>query len=219
LTIERGAESTTVRTWAAGDFIEQRATAQTLYDLTGSTDVALDRDYLDEIILSLGGGQPPYNTESLILNKNKRYAPAIIEKWNSYYGDKVLCTITEAITGNVLADEIQFLTLADIVTWVNNNLGATTPNAVILKPYERMDYKIPQMTRMYGLNRFYSAIRGAGYYTSTLKRANNSKLDPSVFVTMFEYATGINLGPITSGVKDGTWISNSKKNIYPYIVV
>ena len=209
LTMDRGVEGTTALSWNADDIIEQRATAQTLYDL--SPYVPVQREYIDELVLVIGAGSI-LNTSTSIAQYNKRLAPKLIEMWDSYYGAVVRNTIVEVSTGTVMADDIQFATLDDIATWVSNNVSSNS-SGVVMKVYERVDPEVPTMTRMFGQNRFFSAMRGKRRYTSTVKYASNSRLPTTLFRDMVNRAHSIS-APDDVLTKKVTWISNSKKNVY-----
>jgi len=109
-----------------------------------------------------------------------------------------------------------FPTIASMVNWISSNIsedGGNAESTVIARPYETIDESIPTVTKVYGLNRFYSALRGKRRYTSVTSTAFNSysmqsqcaSLYNRVWNTSFDNSS-INLSAI--------WLSAATKNLY-----
>ena len=217
LTVERGAEGTVAKAFSDGDIIEQRATAQTLYDLTASNapTETFSRQYLDELPCSRK--DDAIFTESQLLPTGKKFCPELINNWDSKYGSRVKCQIVDSTNGTVLEDNIQFLTISDIATWVSNNLDDGSGNATVssvIKVFDELSPEIITPTKSYGLNRFYSASKAG--YMQTKSTVTYSNLSASIFGDMFNYAfapAGISI-TASSFNKKACWVSNAKKNKY-----
>jgi len=214
-TIVRGQEGTTARAAVSGDIIEQRITRQTLLDLGVGSESIKPRKYLDEIYFSLINAPKFTNINSILTDK---YAPLLLGSesvYNNDWGPYIKFQLQNMTTG-VITDNLDFPTVNDMLTWitanVNENLGLCT-ETIIARPYEIIDETIPVMTKMYGLNRFYSSLRGRRNYSSSTSTAVNSadmetqcaQLYNGVWGTSFTNVD-IDLGAI--------WLSAAKKNLY-----
>ena len=211
-TIERAQEGTIARAFNIGDTVSHRLTTQTMYDLLPAEPVKA-RKYLDEFYLTLRWSEPPASASELV-SRSYKNAPLLMNKWDSYWGDKLKVQIEDTTT-NVIYDNLIFNTVQDMIDWTaaNGTLnGLSADQTFVARPYETIDETIPVPTKMYGLNRFYSALRGGGNYTSARSAtAKNSKDMESHCTLMFNRAWGTSIANVPL---DAVWLSRAKKNLY-----
>jgi len=208
--VERGAEDTTPKDFTLNDVVEQRPTAQTLYDLsTGKEPVSnSNRSYLDEIFLAMNGG--PVMDESKLLSFNKKYAPKLIVEWDTKWGSYLTGMIYNYTTGDII-DDVSFPTIADMADWVANNVPESNgyaQNTVVFKPYEVVDPSIPQLTRSYAINMADSMFRnGQNGATKSYASSDNGNALDTIFNHFF------NTGGATLD-RRACWLPNAKRNRY-----
>ncbi len=214
-TIVRGQEGTTARAAVTGDIIEQRITRQTLLDLGGGDEPIKPRKYLDEIYFGLIDAPKFTSTNDILTAK---YAPLLLGSesvYNNDWGPYIKFQLQNMTTG-VIIDDLDFPTVNDMLVWITANVAENAGNCtetILARPYETIDETIPVITKMYGLNRFYSSLRGKRKYTSSTATAINSsnmeeqcaQIYNGVWGTAFTNLT-IDLGAI--------WLSAAKKNLY-----
>jgi len=207
LTVERGYEGTAKGTFAADDIVEQRITRQTLLELGGDPKITT-RDYLDEVHLGFDNN-PKFNSAKII-DVAKRFSPDLILNWDSYFGPKLKNMIMDVTNNTVLEDDIVFNTIDDISAWISAKFSGTTPT-LIMRPYETINTSIPRMTRIYGMNRFFSSLKGRRGNGQTKSIIQSGILSQADMDNIFSNAHGSSY----TGVKpQAIWIANNKKNMY-----
>ncbi len=210
----RGQEGTTERAFAPGDIVEQRVTRQTLIDM-GGAGAEKPRSYIDEFYFTIVNSSIP--TDGNILRSfNTKYASNLLSKWDAYWGPRIKIQL-EDMTRNIITDGLSFPTLDSMVTWINANTTNTAGAAdqtIVARPYETIDETIPVVTKLYGLNRFYSALRGKRRYTSSMgATAKNASAHEGVMASTFNRILGTSLTAGTIDM-DAVWLGRSKKNHY-----
>ncbi len=221
LTIERAQESTTAKSFVSNDLVEQRVTKQTLLDLNTGTEQTKNRVYLDEFYLTTFNSDP--FDASDITDKNLKYAPVLIDNWDSFWGSRVKVQV-EDVTNHVIYDDLTFLTINDMVIWtgINGTIGGSSEalQTFVARPYETIDEAIPVQTKLYGLNRFFSALKGGGNYTTSIKDASGSdgmeNYLVQIFNSVFSFTGGSNPPALTTGTLNlnTCWIPRAVKNMY-----
>jgi len=211
--VERGAEGTTARAFVIGDIVEQRITAQTLFDLGVSTNK--NRKYVDEIYITLKRHEEFSNSFEME-RFNDKYAPQLISNWDSYWGSRLKVQV-EDITTHVIYDNLSFDTTDDMYNWGSAHCTldalSTYNETLIARPYEVIDSSIPTPSKIYGLNRFYSSIKGRKNYNNNLIcTANNSNL-LSACTTIFNSVWGTSLTDMDMDIHS-IWLGRPKKNKY-----
>jgi len=215
-TIERSAEGTTALAFAAGDILEQRMTRQTLLDLSSSSEAIKPRKYLDEFFFAMEN-TPIFTSTSDILTD--KYAPILMgdqTKYNTKYGPYLKFQL-EDIKHGTIWDDMSFPTVNDMLTWITANVpddgSGNCETTIVARPYETIDETIPVVTRMYGLNRFYSALRGKRGYTKGVSHAGDSNRMQTACATIFNGVWGTSL-VASQSLNETVWLSNAKKNLY-----
>jgi hypothetical protein len=211
-TVERGISGTTPRAGVVSDLLEMRVTAEILNEIAIQNDKRL---YLDEFFLATENNTPPTNSSDLI-NYNRRHAPKLLENWDSYWGTKVKVSISN-LTDNKFYDSMKFNNLGDMCTWATSKyttVGGNSQQTLIVKPYETIDRTIPVITKMYGMNRFYGALRGKRNHANAVHTADYSHSNMNVICAdIFNYLLSTSYTSSTID-KKAIWLSNAKYNLY-----
>ena len=206
----RAQEGTTERAFGVKDIVEQRTTSQTLRDLGGGSDKP--RAYLDEFYLSMID-VAPFPDEATFLTFNTRYASNVLGLWDSFWGSRVKVQI-EDLTRNIIHDAMSFPTVASMLVWITANVTGNADQTIIARPYETIDEKIPVQTKLFGLNRFFSSLRGRRKYTSAMNAtAKNALAHAEAMAELFNtiWETSFTSGTLDM---DAVWLGRATKNLY-----
>jgi len=213
--VDRGMEGTTPRICAVGDKIEMRITQEILSEISNTND---KRQYLDEIFLCYKDNGLPVDASD-IMHRNHKNAPKLVKfsKWNNYWGSRVKVLI-EDVHGHTKYDDISLLTENDFFDWMTDHHtelshAGQADQTLIVRPYETIDQSIPVITRMYGLNRFYSSLRGKNNYRKSVGTAINSSNMEDKCADIFNsiHGSSFTAGTIDTGA---IWLSCAKTNTY-----
>jgi len=211
--VVRGIDGTTPRAGAVGDKLEMRITQSILQEIANYND---KRKYLDEIFLCYEDTEVP-SASIDIENHNKKNAPKLIEQWNSYWGPRTK-VLVENLTDNIKYDNLEFNTIDDMYNWMNdkhteNSSAGYSDQTFVARPYEIIDQTIPVITRMYGINRFFSALRGRRRYIASAYTASYSSNMEEVCANIFNSVHSTSFTSATINL-DAIWLTCSKKNLY-----
>jgi len=211
LSIVRAQEGTVARAANLGDLIEQRITRQTLIDLSAGTE---ERIYLDEFYFALINDTIAVSGNDLMGN-NLKHAPELLSNWDFFWGANVKVQL-EDITNHITTDDLSFPTLTDMHTYITANIGNSGDTAnvtVIARPYEIVDNSIPVQTKIYGLNRLFSSMKGRRMYTTSMSDTCRNTNDGAAPTAIFNRLMGTSL-PESANILNTVWLGRGKKNHY-----
>lgn len=130
------------------------------------------RIYYDSLI---AGPNTYPATEANVAGPNYRYAAFIMNNFSQF--TKCRWEMIN-LTNPQRIDGITFSSLAELATFKNNNVPhgtSTFTDVVIFRPYDVVENSLPVIDKLYGMNKLYSAFRGAGNYKSGDSHAGNIK--------------------------------------------
>lgn len=137
-----------------------------------------DKIYYDSFIFGVeGSGQSfPISTGHLTGSATQR-APMVFLNWNTYFGPRCRWEVfTQDMSFWV--DNLSFPTLADCADWINANAPGASEgvlrNTLVIRPYDIVDYAMPMITKLYGYNRIFHALKGSMRYQAKPKLENGS---------------------------------------------
>ena len=215
LTVERGAEGTTPKSFVAGDIFEQRVTAQTLYDL--KPEEKSQKQYIGRIIGSIKN-RAVFNSVSGLSGYNERRARSLVLRWDSVWGPRVKCDFINETSG-VVKRNLSFNTLNDMNTFIQNNIsisGGSAQDVSYFEVYNEVDSDIPVLTSIKGFNRFYGGIKTRRQYSNTTTNARYSGLSSSHWQTMYQQLFNVPSSAWGSipNLGSAIWTPNAKSNVY-----
>lgn len=163
-------------------------------------------------------------TESNIAGPNYRYAAFIMNNFSQF--TKCRWEMIN-LTNPQRIDGITFSSLAELVTFKNNNVPhgtSTFTDVVIFRPYDVVENSLPVIDKLYGMNKLYSALKGAGNYKSGRSHAGNMRSNftkgGEIMWMMFDeyYPTLSSLVTAdsfrTGNDKYGIWLCSDNRKMY-----
>lgn len=106
-----------------------------------------------------------------------KYAPTLAENWfpnNSVYWQ------ADNFSTGTQTDRLTFNSISDLVTYKNENIAVDQFNnfeTVAFRAYDDIDNQLPVISKVYGMNRFYSGLKGKNSYKSGAPSLENLNTD------------------------------------------
>jgi len=140
---------------------------------------------------SIGGGSNYYPwTLSQLNNGNQGYAPEVINNWTEFA--KGWFQVENYTTHEV--SQHRFATPQDLVDWKNANipnaLGSFT-ELIAVRPFDVVNYTIPVIDRMYGINTLYGGFKAGRYKKANPAIINyDTDWNATFLLTIFDLVMG-----------------------------
>lgn len=161
-----------------------------------------------------------------LFSANTRYCHSIVNEFEKYSNCR--WELNNHTTG-VITNELSFDSLDDIATYWNQNIpnnGSKFTQEVTFRPYDVVDYEIPVIDKLYGVNRLYSGFKGKFNNKSgapnCMHMSNNWSAGRDILIEMFNQQFPGLSGLLESSDFEGSdsvarrmfWLSSTYKNQY-----
>lgn len=153
-----------------------RATISTIQNRVNSQFNQSDRVYYEE--LPFGNDISFPSSQNSLDFFVRKFMPSLENNFSTYQDSKWL--FQDVNDSSIIEENLSFSSSQDIADWYNNNLqnnGSVFTQQTIARMYDEVDNNILPISKMYGMNRFFSGLKGRGNYKSgpsTAREINNS---------------------------------------------